>query len=73
MLCGYDHKDNPYWLAGMAHEFDFIHTLEARSDSTLEILKSVLQLDTEQMHRTIWGSYLALRAGLDAKESTTKT
>ncbi|CAI8774459.1 WYL domain-containing protein [Pseudomonas sp. IT-P258] len=51
----------------MAHEFDYIHTLEARSDSTLEILESVLQLDTEQMHRTIWGSYLALRAELDAK------
>lgn len=51
----------------MTHEFDYIHTLEARSDSTLEILESFLELDTEQMHRTIWDSLSALRAGLEAK------
>lgn len=54
-------------IAGMAHEFDIIHTLEARSNFQLEWLKSRFQLNGEQMHRAIQGSYLALRAGLDAK------
>ena len=54
-------------IAGMAHEFDFIHTLEARSNFQLDWLKSHFQLNGEKMHRVIQGSYLALRAGLDAK------
>lgn len=51
----------------MAHEFDLIHTLEARSNFQLEWLKSHFQLSSLQMHRAIQGSYLALRAGLEAK------
>jgi hypothetical protein len=51
----------------MPHEFDIIHTLEARSNFQLKSLKSDLQLDAESMHRAIQGSYLALQAGLDAK------
>ena len=35
----------------MAHEFDIIHTLEARSNFRLEWLKSRFQLDGKQMHR----------------------
>lgn len=51
----------------MAHEFDIIHTLEARSNFQLEWLKSRFHLNGVQMHRAIQGSYLALRVALDAK------
>ena len=51
----------------MAHEFDIIHTLEARSNFQLEWLKSHFHLNGVQMHHAIQGSYLALRVALDAK------
>jgi hypothetical protein len=52
----------------MAHEFDTIHTLEARSNFQLEWLKSHFELSGEKMHHIIRGSFLALRAGLDHEE-----
>lgn len=54
-------------LARMAHEFDIIHTLEARSNFQLEWLKSHFELNGEKVHKVIRGSFLALQAGLDAK------
>lgn len=51
----------------MAHQFDVIHTLEARSNFLLESLQEHFGLSDSRVHDDINQSYWALRAALDAR------